>query len=137
MLLSYRKFKATPFQGNLARSLVLRQHYAKVLLPQLVEGKRIINIDETWLPTLDFRRYRWCKRGVKNTLPVKDLQPKVNMIVAIDTLGNVYTSLTQVNTDSEVMTSYLTRLSTVLTQENRDWRRNSVILLDGAAYHKS
>ena len=44
------------------------------------------------------------------------------MIVALDTLGNVYPSLTQVNTDSEVMSSYLSRLSTVLTQENRGWR---------------
>ena len=67
----------------------------------------------------------------------KDLSAKVNMLVALDTSGNVYAALTQVNTDSEVMVSFLSRLATVLTRQDRDWRSNSVLLLDGARYHTS
>ena len=70
-------------------------------------------------------------------MAVKDLVPKVNMIVALDTTGRVYTSLTQVNTDSEVMCAYLSRLVTVLQQEDKNWKKDSIFLLDGAAYHRS
>jgi transposase len=35
------------------------------------------------------------------------------------------------------MISFLSRLTVVLTKEDPEWRSNSVILLDGASYHKS
>ena len=69
--------------------------YAKKMIELLDEGKRIINIDETWLPHLDFRSKKWCQRGEKNTVATKTLSHKVNMIAAIDTDGNLYLSLTQ------------------------------------------
>ena len=37
--------------------------YAKKMLTLLGEGKRIINIDETWLSHLDFRNKKWRQRG--------------------------------------------------------------------------
>ena len=71
--MTYKKFTRIPFQGNSNRSLVFRQHYAKMLIPLLNQGKRVINCDETWLPSLDFRRSKWCRRGAKNSKTVKDL----------------------------------------------------------------
>ena len=65
-----------------------------VLLPLLAQGKRIINIDETWLPHLDFRNHKWAKVGQSNSVACKSLNPKINMIVALDTLGLVYAALT-------------------------------------------
>ena len=35
------------------------------------------------------------------------------------------------------MISFLSRLATVLSTEDREWRRNTVWLLDGARYHTS
>ena len=64
------------------------------MLPLLLEGKHIINIDESSIPFLDFRRAKWEPRGQKNTISIKDLSAKVNMIAALDTKGNVYASLT-------------------------------------------
>ena len=37
----------------------MRMKYAKKMLEVLAEGKRVINIDETWLPHLDFRNKKW------------------------------------------------------------------------------
>ena len=107
------------------------------MLPLLNSDKRIINIDETSIPFLDFRKSKWMPKGVKNTISVKDLAAKVNMILAVDTQGKVYAALTQVNTDSEVMTSFLCRLATVLTTEDREWRKKTIWVLDGARYHTS
>ena len=68
--------------------------YAKKMLALLDEGKRVINIDETWLPFLDFRNMKWRQKGESNTVSSKDLSPNVNMIAALDTEGRIYISLT-------------------------------------------
>ena len=60
---------------------------------------------------------------------------KVNLIVALDSLtGKAYLSLTQVNTESNVMCMFLSRLSQKLTEEyGRGWKESTTLLLDGAA----
>ena len=135
--MSYRRIQRTAFLANTETSLVKRCEYAKVFLPLLASGKRVVNVDESSIPFLDFRNHKWGVRGVSNTLASKDLSPKVNMIAALDTSGKVYISLTQVNTDSEIMTSFLCRLATELNREDARWRQSTVLLLDGAKYHKS
>ena len=135
--MSYRKLKKVSFHGNSERCKVTRMLYAKKMLSLLDEGKRIINIDETWLPHLDFRYKRWRKRGEINTISSTTLQPTVNMIAALDTDGKVYLSLTMFNTESSVMLMFLSRLANLLSSEDKDWRDNTYWLLDNAAYHKS
>ena len=46
---------------------------------------------------------------------------KVNLIAGIGTDGSIYTSILQCNTDTDVYMMFLTRLATVLTQEEADW----------------
>ena len=133
----YKKIQRSNLLGNLDRSLVLRQHYAKLMIPLLADGRRIICVDETFLPTLDYRKSKWCRKGQKNTMATKDLTARVNMICALDTEGRIYPALTQVNTDTNVMVSYLSRLSTVLTAEDPNWRSGTIFILDGAKYHRS
>ena len=56
------------------------------------------------------------------------------MIVGVDTLGNVYLSLIQSNTNNQVMSVYLQKLVKKLDKERKLWRRNTIILHDGARY---
>ena len=83
----YRVLKKVPFQGNSERCLVMRMRYAKKMLELLKQGVRVINIDETWLPHLDFRNKKWRLRGEQNTVSYKALSHRVNMIAALDTEG--------------------------------------------------
>ena len=92
--MSYRAVKRVPYHGNSERCKVLRMFYAKEMLQQLQNGVRAINIDETWIPHMDFRSKMWRQRGLNNTHPVKSITFRVNMIAAVDTEGNVYASLT-------------------------------------------
>ena len=62
---------------------------------------------------------------------------KVNMIAAISTEGEIYVSFLQCNTDTDVYMMFMSRLASVLTQEEPDWRSNTVFVMDGASYHKS
>ena len=52
--LGYRRMRKIPIQGNSERCLVLRQQYALTMLPLLKSGKRIINVDETWINETNF-----------------------------------------------------------------------------------
>ena len=61
--MSYRRIKRTAYLVNTEASLVKRCAYAKVFLPLLRSGKRIINIDESSIPYLDFRNHKWGVRG--------------------------------------------------------------------------
>lgn len=115
----------------------MRMRYAKKMFELLKQGSRIINIDETWLPHLDFRRMKWRQRGERNTVSYKPLSHRINMIAALDTQGKLYLSLTQFNTDSDVMLMFLSRLALVLTEESPDWRDDTYWLLDNAPYHRS
>ena len=85
------------------------------MLKLLNSDKRIINIDETWLPHFDFRRMKWQVRGKNNSIPNRELSQKVNMIASVDTQGEIYVALTTVNTDANVMLMFLSRLAIRLT----------------------
>lgn len=58
------------------------------------------------------------------------------MIAAVDTEGDVYLSFTQVNTNADVMQLYLTQLVIELERDRPYFRKDTVLLLDGASYHK-
>ena len=129
--LSYRKIKRVPFQGNLERNKVLRSLYAQKMLTVYQEGKRVINVDESWIPAADFRQRRWKRRGMINTAPDKVLSQKVNIITAMSSDGEVWIALTTCNTDSDVLMLFMTHLAKALTKQSADWRNSTVFLLDG------
>ena len=67
---------------------------------------------------MDFRTHKWRARGEKNAHRSIPLTSRVNMIAALDTNGNIYAALTQVNTDSDVMIAFMNRLVMVLSKES-------------------
>ena len=135
--MKYSRIKSMSMQQNSDKNRLLRQQWALAYLGILKNKKVIINIDESWLDNMDYRRMKWCIRGSSNSVARKAVQPRISMIMALDTLGNLYASLTQVNTDSKVMSLYLIELAKVLGKQRKNWRKNTVLLLDGAAYHMS
>jgi hypothetical protein len=44
-------------------------------------------------------------------MSIKEMSQRVNLIVALDNHGRVFASLTQTNTDSNVMLMFLSRLA--------------------------
>jgi len=56
------------------------------------------------------------------------------MQMAICTNGNLYCSLTQVNTDHRIFCLFLTKLVNQLNKEDKNWRNNTIMLIDGAKY---
>ena len=131
--LSYRKIKRIPFQGNSERCKVLRSLYAQKMLPIYETSQRVINIDESWLNEADFRGRRWKGRGMLNTASDKVFSQRINIIAAIASNGDMWVTLTTCNTNSEVMMLFITRLASELTKQRKDWRNDTVFLLDGVS----
>ena len=98
---------------------------------------RVINVDESWLNSMTFKRHAWMKAGKGNARSVKELSTRVSFIAAIDNRGASYISLGTANTDSGVMVAFFSSLAKQLDGEDANWRDNTIILLDNAAYHKS
>ena len=92
-------------------------------------------MDETWLDTSDYRRMKWRPINTTNSKPLYPISPTISMIVALDTLGNVYLSLTQSNTNSQIIDIFFRQLAQKLNKERSDWRNDTVIILDNATYH--
>ena len=107
------------------------------MLELLSSGRRILNIDETWLNQTDFRHMKWRPRNETNSVPHRQMAPRISVIAAVDTDGRAYFTLTQVNTDTDVFLLFLKRLFDKLTTEERTWKENTVVLVDGASYHQS
>ncbi len=79
----------------------------------------------------------WYPTRSEATLPDKPLSTRHSLVVALDTEGMMYFALYHVNTDSDMMALFLHYLVQQLDKEDTDWRENTVLLLDNAAYHVS
>ena len=97
-------------------------------------GQRVINVDESWIPSTDFRRKRWKRKGMLNTAPEKALSQKINIISAMSSDGEVWVALTTCNTDSNVLMLFMTKLASELTKQSKDWRNNTIFVLDGVSH---
>ena len=91
------------------------------MLEILTLGKRIINVDESWISETCYNRSMWCPTNAPCTITDKMMNPRLALIAALDTDGNVYFSLTHSNTDSDVILLFLIRLVDKLNQESPDW----------------
>jgi hypothetical protein len=65
-----------------------------VLLNLLWEGKRIINIDESWVSDTNYSRKCWAKADIPNSVEEVAVSPRISVIAAVDTEGAVYVALT-------------------------------------------
>ena len=85
------------------------------MLDLLKQGKRIINIDQTWLNETSFIRRAWSSReGLGNTT-LNTISPRLSMIAAIDTEGEIWFSLSHSNTDSNMIALFLQHLTLTLS----------------------
>ena len=85
--LSFLKTKKLNSHANSIKALAQRQQYAITLLLLLERGKRVINIDETWLNETSFIRRVWAKKGGHGNLQLNTVSPRLSLIAALDTDG--------------------------------------------------
>ena len=60
------------------------------------------------------------------------MAPRISVIACLSSFGEVHLSLTQSNTNDNIMEIYLHKLCNKLDREKPGWREHYVIFLDGA-----
>lgn len=108
---SYRQAKKVPIQCNSDRCLILRQQFAKQLLMQLKNKKRIINFDETWLNESSFVRKTWSSKQSSASCNLRAITPRLSVLGAIDTDGNCWFALSHATTDSNTIMLFFRSLT--------------------------
>jgi len=93
MYMGYKKVNEISLRSNDPKNLILRQQFARTFLKLDLHSKIIINVDETWIGQTDFRRRKWTFLKQPDSVPKKQVQPRISMIAGIDTTGKVYLSL--------------------------------------------
>ena len=94
MNMKYKRVQAITWLGNTPKNLILRQQFGMAFLKLDLSQKTVINVDETWLGMSDFRKMSWSAAGKSNSVPKKQIQPRVSMITGLDSHGEVYLALT-------------------------------------------
>ena len=95
----------------------------------LHDGKRVFNVDESWLDMMNFTRKHWRPMRMA-TEGVKLVTPRISFIACVGSDGSAFYRLTQTNTNNEVFCLYLTELAKKLSAYDKNWQDNSVFLLE-------
>ena len=94
-----------------------------------MQGKRFYNVDESWVDKMNFTLGHW-KPRLYAMETAKAVSPRISLISCVGTDGSASYCLTQVNTNNKVFSLYLTWLVKRLTQEDPNWKENSILLLE-------
>ena len=65
------------------------------------------------------------------------MSPRITLIVALDSEGKLYATLLQANSDEDTMVLFLTELIKTLDYEDKEWRKNTILIWDNAGYHEA
>ena len=117
--------------------MLLRQHFAHAFMRIDLKHKNVVNIDETWLGMSNFLRMKWSLPGSGDSMPKKQVQPRISMITGLDTHGSMYLSLIQANSNSSMMELFFTYFIRLMDKKDKHWKNHTILLLDNAPYHSS
>jgi hypothetical protein len=67
----------------------------------------------------------------------KSINPRITLVAAVDSNGLKYASMFQGNSCTTTTQIMLFELASALDKEDARWRENTILLMDGAAYHKN
>ena len=133
--MGYTKIIRQNIHANTPRCIYSRQQSGLKILSCMHSWTRVIAIDESWLDATDYRRRSWNYKHLPNSLPEPLVRPRISLLAAIDTGGEIYVSVCQSNTDYSVMEIFLRRLDEMLSEEDHNWKKTTLLIWDGAGYH--
>ena len=134
---SYRLIKAIMPIHNEFRCKLQRQFAARFFIEALHSGKTIINIDEAVIQHTEHRKRGWLMRGRLNQVIHTKRMTGVNLIAAFTNTGEFLCTVNCGNTNNNTFGYFLIRLSEHLDKRTVDWRRNSVLMMDNAVFHRA
>jgi len=97
----------------------------------------VINIDESTLDQTYYIRKGWGIKGQKLFTVKGTRLNKFNIIAAASSHGAVWIQTNNGRNNSTTFWNFILNLILSLQEENLEWRRHTIFLLDNAQWHKS
>ena len=76
-------------------------------------------------------------RGIKNRATLPNRPNMLNVIGGISNYGDLFYTVNKGLTNSDTFLLFIVKLCEHLHTVNKRWRRDTVIMLDNASYHRS
>ena len=130
----YRSVQPPYGTANTDANIMMRQDFGRTLLEVLEAGLQVINIDESSVERLDYRRKGWLLPGDSRHIEKGKKIKKLSLTAAISTTGEVYYSLHESNNNGRTFLSFLCFLVKTLDKDSPTWRQRIVFMLDNASY---
>lgn len=89
------------------------------------------------MKTTTFSHYSWGKKGKTLRITSKPITPRATVLAGVDNIGNIYASVFMCNGNRYIFQLYLVHLVRLLDKEDKDWRLNTIVLMDGCPFHKT
>ena len=94
-------------------------------------------VDETWIAETSNLHQGYQDPKNKESYRISVIQPRITIIAAIDNFGNSYLSLLQSNNNQYTWAEFITELCQTLDAEDKSWRTNCILLVDGMKAHST
>ena len=133
--LKFKKQKKIPLHANSLRNQYMRQQFSMKMLQFLVDGKRILAVDETWFGETNYSRQSWQQLHQQESQRNNVFRPRITMMAAVDNYGDAYLSLLQANTNQYTFAEFVRELVRILDKDRPQWRSDTIWLVDGAKMH--
>ena len=118
-------------------SKLRRQYCASKYIEYLEAGTIIINVDESVISrTINCTR-SWLPRGRHFFVASSNWLPMVNIIAGVSSNGGLFYTVNRGKTNSWTFLNYIVKLVAHLDIIDPDWRKNTIIMIDNASYHRS
>ena len=120
--LSYKKIKPITDAHNKQQAKLQRQLAAAYYIEYMVQGKTIINIDESVLNKTDERQHGWCWPGQTNMVTTMQRLRSLSIIAAVSSDGKLMYTINSGKNNSGTFCLFLIKLSNYYDSINPEWR---------------
>ena len=100
-------------------------------------GVRVINIDESVIKFTDHRCRGWIPKLIRNQVTSNVRLEGINFICALASSGEVCYTVNLGKTNSDSFAWFMIKMVEYLDGQDHYWRKNTVIMVDNAQYHRS
>jgi photosystem II stability/assembly factor-like uncharacterized protein len=98
----------------------------------MINGKRILNLDESVVRCTEHRKKGWRPKERQNMVTQNYRLSNINLIAAVSNRGEFFFTVNQGKTNSYTLGHFLIKLVEHMNSIDRDWRKETIIMLDNA-----
>ena len=134
---SYKKGWSRPYKYSTRRVLLVKTLYWSELLKLLIDGKGVVNIDESSFNRSIKNHYSWLPIGESASILNANVKGKSTLILGVWSTGKWFSVIMLNTVNSYKFWIFLRLLELIVKEEYRDAENFPIIVLDNARTHSS